>query len=89
MAAKVSRLKRAVENLPVCRASRFEASVLKIKLTVGKAGRGENQDTPNKSLDVRAKQCVCYRRRLFTLSLRMAASSHVISTVRWISCMIN
>ncbi len=45
-----------VGNLQVCRASRFEANLLKIKLTVGKVGRGGNKDTPNKSLDVRAKQ---------------------------------
>jgi len=56
---KSSRLKRKLKFCKVCRAPRFEASVLKIKLTAGKVGRGGNQDTPNKSLDVRAKQRLC------------------------------
>jgi len=57
---KSSRLKWKLKFYKVCRAPRFGASVLKIKLAVGKVGRGENQDTPNKSLDVRAKQRLSY-----------------------------
>jgi len=33
--------------------------VLKTNLAAGEVGRGGNEDTPNKSLDVRAKQRLC------------------------------
>jgi len=32
---------------------------------------GENQDTPNNSMDVRAKQRLCYERRPLDFSLRV------------------
>ena len=39
----------------------------------------------NKSLDVRAKQLLCYLACLFSLTLRVAVSPHVNSIVRQLS----
>jgi hypothetical protein len=41
--------------------------------------------TPNKSLDVRAKQLLCLVSCPLNLSLRVAVSPHVNSGVRWLS----
>ncbi len=44
--------------------------------------RGENNHAANKSLDVRAKQRLCYRGVFLPLTCVVAVSPHVISTVR-------
>ncbi len=56
--------------------------MLKINLMAGKVGRGENQDTPNKSLDVRAKQRLSFHVVFLPLTCVLAVSPHVNSIVR-------
>lgn len=41
---------------------------------------------PNKSMDLRAKQRLCYQRRPLIFTLSLAVSPHVISTVRHLFC---
>jgi hypothetical protein len=45
---------------------------------------GENHATPNKSLDARAKQRLCYGVALFSLTCVQAVSHNVNSIVRWL-----
>ena len=53
-----------------------------LKTTLGKVGRGENKHTPNKSLDVRAKQRLSFGVTLLPLACVYSVSPHVNSIVR-------
>ena len=70
-----------VEILYSCCASRVQAGALKTNLTTGKVWRGESEDTPNNSMDVRAKQRLCYRVVFLPFACVLAVSPHVISAV--------
>jgi hypothetical protein len=62
-------------------ALRVAKNVVKIELERRQRKRAEDEDTPNKSLDVRAKQRLCLERRLLPLACVDSVSPHVNSVV--------
>ncbi len=64
-----------------------QAKTLRVKLNLTKGKpRGELENASNNSMDVRAKQLLCFNGVSFPSRCVAAVSPHVISTVRYSAC---